>query len=190
MQRIWRSIRLGLAALGLAGCAADSSLGPKVPDGAAPGLLGDVLGSLVRKDVLTRRTPLARDIEVSAVIGRSGGRLAIPAAGIEVIVPPRAVTSNTRFTLRAIAGTLVAYEFEPHGIRFRVPLVAKQDLGKTNHRLLSLRPLTAGYFAERSQLDLGNATALVSEVIQGLLVPLTGQFAWPIEHFSGYIVAY
>jgi hypothetical protein len=189
-NRIWRTLRVGLAALGLAGCAADSPTGPKVPDAASPGLVGDVLDGLIRKEVLTRKTPLGRDITVSAVIGRNGGVLSIPEAGIQVVVPPRAVNKNVRFTLTAVKGKLVAYEFEPHGIRFTEPLVARQDLSKTNYRPLSLRLLTAGYFADRSQLDLQKATALVSEIIAGVTIPLSNEFTWRIEHFSGYIVAW
>lgn len=188
--KLWRTLRLALASIGLAGCASDSPMGPKIPDAPSQGIVGDLVGKLIRKEVLTRKVALDRDITVTAVIGKQGGTLSIPAAGIHVIVPPRAVDRDTRFSLTAIKGKLVAYEFAPHGIHFKVPLVARQELSKTEYRPLSLRVLTAGYFADRSQLDLRNATALVSELIQGLTLPLTQTYSWPIEHFSGYIVAW
>ena len=113
-----------------------------------------------------------------------------PAAGFELVVPRYAVKKSTRFTVTAIKGKLVAYEFGPHGTNFPRSLQAKQDLSVTDWNLLSLRPLTAGYFADRSDLNLLRATALVSEIIRGLTIPLTKQFNFPIDHFSGYVVAW
>lgn len=188
--KIWRSFLLGLATLGFAGCSADSPTAPRLPEAGSAGLITDLAGTLVSKDALTRKTALTQDVTVSAVIGRSGGRLRIPAAGFELIVPKDAVTSPTVFTVTAVRGTLVAYEFGPHGLKFRVPLEARQDLSGTNWRPLNLKPLIAGYFLERADLDEANATALVSEVIEGLTLPLDKQFNWQIEHFSGYVVAW
>jgi hypothetical protein len=133
---------------------------------------------------------LVNDITVSAVIGYEGGTVTIPAAGFQLVVPPGAVASRTVFTVTAVSGNLVAYEFGPHGLKFSVPLRARQDLSNTLWRPISLKPLVAGYFLERSDLDQTNAKALVSEVIEGVTVPLSKQFKWKIDHFSGYIVAW
>jgi hypothetical protein len=123
-------------------------------------------------------------------IDQDGGRLSIPAAGFELIVPKNAVKKSTKFTVTALKGKLVAYEFGPHGTTFPRALQAKQDLSGTDWNLLALRPLSAAYFADKSDLNLARATALVSEVLSGATSPLTKQFSWPIEHFSGYIVAW
>ena len=189
-KSLWHSIRLAFASLGLVACAADPVTAPKISAEANPGLVSDLLGGLLRKDVLTRKQELTKDITVTAVIGSNGGRLAIPAAGFELVVPRYAVKKSTRFTVTAIKGKLVAYEFGPHGTNFPRSLQAKQDLSVTDWNLLSLRPLTAGYFADRSDLNLQRATALVSEIIRGLTIPLTKQFNFPIDHFSGYVVAW
>lgn len=192
MQRksLWHSIRLAFASLGLVACAADPVTAPKISSEANAGLVTDLTGGLLKKDVLTRKTPLAKDITVSATIGSTGGRLSIPAAGFELVIPPNAVKKSTKFTVTAIAGTLVAYEFGPHGTTFPRALQASQDLTVTNWNPLSIRTLVAGYFADRSHLSLSRATALVSEVITGVTVPLTKRFSWDIEHFSGYVVAW
>ena len=189
-KALWHSIGLAFASLGLVACAADPVTAPKISAEANPGLVSDLLGGLFRKDVLTRKQELTKDITVTAVIGSNGGRLAIPAAGFELVVPRYAVKKSTRFTVTAIKGKLVAYEFGPHGTNFPRSLQAKQDLSVTDWNLLSLRPLTAGYFADRSDLNLQRATALVSEIIRGLTIPLTKQFNFPIDHFSGYVVAW
>ena len=189
-KSLWHSIRLAFASLGLVACAADPVTAPKISAEANPGLVSDLLGGLFSKDVLTRKQELTKDITVTAVIGSNGGRLAIPAAGFELVVPRYAVKKSTRFTVTAIKGKLVAYEFGPHGTNFPRSLQAKQDLSVTDWNLLSLRPLTAGYFADRSDLNLQRATALVSEIIRGLTIPLTKQFNFPIDHFSGYVVAW
>ena len=188
--KIWRSFLLVLASIGVAGCSIEAPTAPKVADQPSTGLVTDLLGGLVSKDALTRRTPLARDLTRSATIGREGGRLEIPAAGFELTVPRGAVKSPTRFTVTALKGKLVAYEFGPHGIAFKVALRASQDLSVTTWRPLSLKPLVAGYFLEKSHLDQRGETALLAEVIEGLTIPLTREFNWRIEHFSGYVVAW
>jgi hypothetical protein len=188
--KIWRSFLLGLATFGFGGCSADAPTAPRLPEAGSAGLITDLVGTLVSKDALTRKTALTQDITVSAVIGKSGGILRIPAAGFELTVPEGAVTSPTAFTVTAIQGNLVAYEFGPHGLKFRVPLKARQDLSGTNWRPINLKPLVAGYFLERADLDEGDAKALVSEVIEGLTIPLDKQFNWQIQHFSGYVVAW
>jgi hypothetical protein len=184
-RTIWRTLRLALATLGLGACTADSTMAPP-PPAARPALLAD----LFAKEPLERRTALANDVTVSAWIGKEGGRIALPDQGFTLIVPRYAVSERTRFVVTAIAGTMVAYEFEPHGTRFRVPLVARQDLSTTKYRLRLLEPLTAGYFADRSQLLQLDGTVLLDELIEGVTSPLTDTFRWPIEHFSGYIVAW
>jgi hypothetical protein len=185
--KIWRSL---LAVLGLGACSVDAPTAPRLPEAGSAGLVSELEGTLVSKDALTRKTALANDITVSAVIDKSGGTLTIPEAGFELTVPEGAVVSPTEFTVTAISGSLVAYEFGPHGLTFRVPLRAKQNLSGTNWRPLNLKTLVAGYFLERADLDESDAKALISEVIEGLTSPLSKQFNWQIQHFSGYIVAW
>ena len=188
--KIWRSIVLAFTAMGFAGCSADSPTAPKFQSDPSAGLVTELLGGLLQKSVLERKNGLNKDITVSAVIGKEGGTLSIPAAGFTVTIPAGAVKAPTNFSVTALKGTLVAYEFGPHGIKFAKSLSAKQDLGVTKWGILSLRPLVAGYFADKSALDLRNATALVSEVLSGVIAPLSQQFTFKIDHFSGYVVAW
>ena len=188
--KVWRSIVLAFTAMGFAGCSADSPTAPKFQSDPSAGLVTDLLGGLLTKNVLERKTALTRDITVSAVIGDKGGTLSIPAAGFTVTIPAGAVKGPTNFSVTALKGTLVAYEFGPHGIKFARSLTARQDLNVTKWGLLSLRPLVAGYFADKSQLNVSDATALVSEVLNGVIAPLSQQFTFKIDHFSGYVVAW
>jgi hypothetical protein len=156
------------------------------------GLIGGTVGALTNTLGLTsangilRTKPLAKPITVSKTIGRSGGVLSIPAAGVTVIVPAGALNGDTKITMTARAGSLLAYDFAPHGVTFNVPLVFNQSLNGTNAGLLSPLGLKLAYYSDPSLL--GKTTALVSELITGLTNILTRTFTAPIKHFSGYVV--
>lgn len=166
--------------------------GPTTPafDAGHTGPARTVLGNTsITVTTLQRATPLASPISVSKTIGPLGGSIAIPAAGLSVTVPPLAVAKATTITVTALAGRAVAYEFAPHGLRFTLPLVAVQDLSKTNTAGLDLSLLTAGYFLNSTDIDSSTETAKVSELfnVNATLSPLAA--VWSIPHFSGYLVA-
>jgi len=188
LTRLWRSLRLGLASLGLAGCANDSTTGPaKLPTEASPALLGNLL----EMKALSRKTPLANDITVSATIGSAGGTISIPEVGFTLMVPKGAVSSKTDFSVTALKGSIVAYEMTPHGVVFAKPLAARQQLKKYSQwNGLPLPHLKAAYYTDKSLLDQSKLTGLVSEVIDGLSNLLKGEFSWQINHFSGYMVCW
>ncbi len=187
---IWRSLLAALASIGLTACAADAPTAPKGSGQASLGLITELADGLVSKDVLVRKNALSQDITVKAIIGKDGGTIAIPDAGFSLTIPSGAVKEETEFTVTALKGQLVAYEFGPHGTTFPKALQAQQDLSSTNWRLLPLKPLIAGYFVDQSDLNSATKTAILSEVIQGVTAPLSKQFSWSIEHFSGYVVAW
>jgi len=141
---------------------------------------------LTTAKALLRTTPLPQDVTVRETIGRAGGMLSIPTAGISVVVPAGALDRDTEITMTARAGSLIAYDFAPHGITFRVPLVFNQTLKGTNATLLTATKLKLGYYTDPSLL--GKTTAIVSEVLSGLTNVLTWTFTAPIKHFSGYII--
>ena len=188
-------------ALAVAGCSSDYTTAPTAApatlsaQSAAPShdLLGGLLGTvggltdalgLTTVHGIRRTTPLAEPITVVKTIGWEGGYLSIPEAGVTVIVPAGALSSPTEITMTARAGSMIAYDFAPHGITFVRPLVFNQSLRGTNAGLLS--SLKLGYYSDPSLL--GETTALVSELIGGVVSRLTGTFTAPIKHFSGYIV--
>jgi hypothetical protein len=168
-------------------------------DGASQDLLGGLLGTvtgtldavtstlgLTSANGVLRTRPLSQPITVRKTIGRAGGSLSIQEAGVTVIVPYGALDRDTEITMTARAGYLLAYDFEPHGVTFNVPLVFRQSLSNTNVGLLSPLALKLGYYEDPGLL--GKTTALVSELVGGVTSILTRTFTAPIKHFSGYLV--
>jgi len=179
------------AALFAYGCANENFTAPSSERVVAPAassqlLLGSLLGTNVTVTPLLRNTPLKSAVSTSATIGPLGGVLALPSAGLTVVVPPLAVKSPTKMSVTALAGSSVAYEFEPHGIKFPVPLVATQSLSGTqaqNGGLINPLSLFAGYFPDSKRIT------SVSELLN-LNVNVLGQTSvLTIWHFSGYIIA-
>jgi hypothetical protein len=179
--------------LAVAACSADSATAPATLSAqsavSSNDLLGGLLGTVTNVLGLTvngiqRKTPLAAPITVTKTIGWEGGYLSIPEAGVSVIVPVGALSSPTQISMTARAGSLVAYDFAPHGVTFARPLVFTQNVRMTNAGLLS--SLKLGYYSDPSLL--GATTAVVSELISGVLSTLTGTFTAQIRHFSGYVM--
>jgi hypothetical protein len=159
---------------------------PSAPDAAGPshGLLSDLL--LV--DVLQRTRPLGRDYAASAVIGTGGGTLRIPEAGFAITFPAGAVRTPVTVRATALAGSNVAYRFEPHGLVFQKEPVIAQDLGLTEAltRLL-FRQLEGGYVPDESTL--GGGTAVVSETRPASVDLLRLRMTFTIRHFSAYVAS-
>src|SRR5262245_36261473 len=140
-------------------CATD---GPTTPvfDAGHAGPSRAVLGNAsTRVTTLQRSTTLTSSISVSKTVGPLGVVIAIPATGFTVTIPPLAVAKATTITVTALAGRAVAYEFAPHGLKFTTPLIAIQDLSKTNTTGLDLSLLTAGYFESSADIDAAAGTA-------------------------------
>jgi hypothetical protein len=184
--------RLGarlLSILLLAGCAGDATA-PTGPAAVVPKPQAALLGLLPVLGV-TRAQPLANNITVSAVIGQKGGTLTIPEAGLTLVVPANAVSSNVTFKATALAGRVVAYDFQPHGTKFAVPLKFTQDLRKTSLLTTLLAPLLDGaYFADNGSIDQKSGLALVSELLPATVDLLRGRVSFNIRHFSGYLVSW
>ena len=175
----------------LAGCARDAA-SPVEPTTTIPSKPSPALLGLTPVRGVTRSTALATDISVSAVIGKSGGTLSIPAAGLTLVVPAGAVNANTKFTATALAGRLVAYEFEPHGTTFAVPLQFSQDLTKTNllGTLTGSVLMKGAYFTSKDNLNTTLGVGLVNELIPATTDLLNFRVRFPIKHFSGYLVSW
>ena len=184
-RTIWKALRSALVVIGLAGCAADPT-GPAITPQASSGLLS----GLLEMQVLSRKVPLDRDVTASEMIGSEGGTIVIPEAGFTLVVPKDAVSAKTKFTVTALAGKAVAYEMGPHGLRFARSLSARQDLTVTTYTGGLFNPLKGAYFTDKELLDQSGLTALVAEVLNGVTNPLTKTFTFPIDHFSGYVVAW
>jgi hypothetical protein len=185
-----RLTALAFSALALVSCGTDQPTAVSRPDVSVPDApsasLLTTITSLLTVDGLQRTTPLAAPITVSKSIGADGGTLTIPQAGVTVVVPKGALAQPTTITMTARAGSLVAYDFAPHGITFAKPLVFSQQLKGTNASLLTAPFLSLGYYSDASLLT--KTGGLVSELLGGTLNTLTWTFTAPIPHFSGYIV--
>jgi hypothetical protein len=149
--------------------------------------LGELLG-LTTVSPITRSTPLANDVSWSFTVGSGGATSSNSAVGLTISVPAGAVSSPTVITVTALKGSAVAYNFAPHGLQFSRSVMLSQKLQGTSVGSQLLPSLRGGYFANDDDL-LDNGLALVSEVLTGLTNPLTKTFSFPIEHFSGYLVA-
>ena len=180
-------ITSAVTALAISGCSGDAAapLAPTAPVAPSNSLLG-VLGQATTVTPLLRSRPLASDITASTVVGTLGGSISIPAAGLNVVIPPLAVAPGTRITVTAVAGSNVAYEFEPHGIKFGVPLVATQSLRGTQAQsggLVDPTSLFAGYFPDATR------QTTISELLNLNVSVLNQTSVFAIWHFSGYIIA-
>jgi hypothetical protein len=190
--RLLSTLTLAIAAaFTISACAADSSTAPQSPMTPPPtasnSLLGGLLGGSTATKTITplqRTTPLATNLTTSAKIGALGGTLSLPGAGLTVVVPPLAVLTTTTISVTALAGSNVAYEFSPHGLKFLLPLVVTQNLKitKATPSLLSLG-LSLGYFPDANHVT--SITELLSVNVD-LLGTTAISTVW---HFSGYIYA-
>ena len=183
---------LAVVALALfAACSAEPT-SPPAPGASAPThvLLGGVTSAvnnlLTSLPSVQRNVPLASSITVTRTIGVAGGTLSIPQAGVTVTVPAGALSASTVVTMTARAGSLIAYDFTPHGITFAKPLVLTQSLSGTNATILNAPLLKLGYYTDPSLLTA--LEGLVSELIGGNVYMLSWNFTANIKHFSGYMV--
>jgi hypothetical protein len=141
---------------------------------------------------LLRSTPLTAAVSASFTVKGSGGRFEVPGTGLSIIVPPGALPKDQPLTITvtALAGDLLAYEFQPHGTRFNKPLQVTQDLRATNWSRRLAGHIDVGYFAERTDLDLVRKTARVREALPTGVDATGNRVEWDISHFSGYMVSW
>jgi len=182
----------------LAGCRDSIAPAAGAPDATRPqALLGlniPLVDNLLGTDtvvVLQRITPLPSNITVTKVIGSGGGTISVPGAGLTVSVPSGAVPYPTTFTVTALAGRPVAYEFGPHGTQFAKPLTMTQDLRVSylTPEALQYLHFHAGYFSSTTNLIDSLLRAVVSELLPATTDADSMVVRFNVSHFSGYLVA-
>jgi hypothetical protein len=184
----------GILLLGSAMTAAcsDQQGNPVMPGGLTYDEVVDGSRDLTAVSVLQRLQPLDSAISVTAPIGWAGGKIEIPEAGLRVRIPAGALDLGKResidITVTALPGANVAYDFQPHGLRFREALTVEQDSRVTAEgRHPDKSALEGAYFPDPSLL--GDGTAGVSEFRPTNFDVHGHRFSWGVEHFSGYLLA-
>lgn len=181
-----RLLALVVAALSAQACAIDQTV--------APTMRGDL--TTARSDFanevkgVQRNTALDKDITVELVVGLSGGRIDIPAAGATLIVPAGAVLHTTTVRLTAVAGNLVAYTLEVDGGAWAIAPTFLQDLSHTDAKGRGASEMLAGHFATRDALNLHEGTANVDDKTE-LKDEKDDTVGFPAGHLNGgYIIHY
>jgi hypothetical protein len=132
-----------------------------------------------------RLTPLEEDVSWTFTAGPSGAISRNDALGLTIRIPPGALTTTETVTVTALAGSHVAYRFEPH-LEFGRSVSLEHDIAVL--RPLSLLRLVGGHF-EGSSLQISNGFAAVTESVPASISILAGTIRLDVEHFSGWIVA-
>jgi hypothetical protein len=131
---------------------------------------------------------------VSAVIGPDGGTLSLPGSDFKMDIPSGALAAPTMITVVARAGSYVAYEMLPHGLRFSKPVTAVQGLQNTAlFASAAGNAIRAGYLPEGSDSIDDDDSASPSELEAGTTYfygaeQVAGTQVWIINHFSRYIL--
>jgi hypothetical protein len=189
---------LAVVATAVAACGTDSSpVAPEAFDG------GYASATTTAEDfdtlyALKWATRVKSEASASAVIGNAGGEIKIPEYGFKITFPQGAVQKKTTITATVMAGTEVAFRFEPHGITFKQPVKIMQDLRLTTAYTdeAVLAGLKRGYWVDpwaSTLLESNTGKVQVKEVQpaeieEGLQV--SGRYAkFYVNHFSGYLLA-
>jgi hypothetical protein len=179
----------------LVGCA-DTSKSPLEPSATqSNSLLGLNLGGTSTSTKVYGalwKSELTSDLHATASIGPLGGTLKLPATGLTVVVPPGAVLKQTTFGVTALKGRMVAYDFQPAGTRFIVPLIVTQSAAPVNMNapVVGLGLMRPGYFQAATDLDQTSGQATVTELLPQITLDLLGNITFTVPHFSGYIVSW
>ncbi len=184
--------------------ATNASIGPSASKGSqappaggqlAPGSNSGTADSLL--PAITRKHELKSAVTVTQVIGIKGGTIKIGQAGLTVVFSPGALLQDTPITVTADAGSLISYEFGPHGTQFHAPVAIEQDMKQTSidKKIDQANSLYGGYMPLGTG-DIVGDSASVSELhhaetsigIDPLGKPELKTSVFIVWHFSGYIL--
>lgn len=173
--------------LALAACSDRTVTAPSLDRGGEQSsLLGGLLGGVSQLlfAPLHRDTPLDQDVSWSFTVGPSGGSSSNSSVGLTIVVPPNALSSPRTITVTALAGSPVAYRFEPH-IDFNKKIWLTQDLSGTSAGVLNSLLLKGAHFPGSVPTYTSGGLAIVDEIVSGLT--LFGSVTFGVTHFSGWI---
>jgi hypothetical protein len=144
---------------------------------------------------LLREKPLDNPVVVTKVIPSGGGSIDVPGTDFQLQIPKGAFDGKQmEITVKALPGYTVAYDFEPHGTVFNVPLKFVQHLGHTNLKGVQPPPgftkqWNGAYFPRQSLVDQTTGLSIVTELLSVEVTWAGDQITFPIKHFSGYMVS-
>ena len=178
--------------LAVAGATAACSDVPSSP-AAAPAVEARSAAELVSEPVfglgLLRDVPMDSGITVPIRVGKAGGKFRVP-GGLTIEVAANEFHADTTLTVSPVAGDVVAYHFQPHGITFRKGLLLTQDLNRTNWTQKDPTQFEIGYFANETDLDAKLRRALVKEFLRANVDVRGKRLSYNVYHFSGYMVSW
>ena len=176
------------AGLAVAACSDRGITPPAAIDrsGEQSSLLGGLLGGVGQLlfSPLHRTTALAQDVSWTFTAGPAGATSSNSTVGLTIVIPPNAMSTTQTITVTALAGTPVAYRFEPH-ITFNKKIWLTQNLSGTSAGLLSSLLMKGAHFPGSTPSYTSSGLALVDEIVSGLA--LSGNFTFGVTHFSGWI---
>ena len=97
-------------------------------------------------------------------------------------------------TVTALAGPFVAYDMQPHGLRFLKPVTAVQDLGNTaTYRTSAGNNTRSAYLSDRNDRIEADDTAAPAELQAATTLfygadPVAETHIWTLSHFSRFIL--
>jgi len=189
MSKAKKALAVLAATMLAAGGCTDTPTSPSAPVsvGAAPQqkLLGELLGAVTGLLVppVKRNTPLASDVTWSLVAGPDGAVSKNSSVGLTVSIPAGALSTTTTITVRALAGSAVAYSFD-------TAVTLTQSLSGTSAGGLLSLPLVSGAHFDGERLSLtSGGLAIVNEVVPALANIFTRTASFQVDHFSGWILA-
>ena len=176
----------------LAACSSDSISAPVVPDRSNSAFTDAITTFKAMLDSVSglSRTSPAPAITRSKTFTKAGGTLAIPELGFVLIVPQDAIPKkDLTITVTSLGGSVVAYDFAPHGTVFKKPLQFTQTLAGTNWLLVLLagKSLTGAYFKNSAQVNTRTGKAVIDETLSATIS--NGLIYFGLPHFSGYMVS-
>lgn len=124
----------------------------------------------------------------SRTIDAAGGTISVGNATL--VVPKGALTARTTITVTRVAGNIVAYDMQPHGLRFAKPVTITVSTAGTNmSRSTPLADIQGAYYSHPGLLNQLLGLVLVDEFRPTTVAKDRSTVSFTTDHFSGYVVA-
>ena len=131
---------------------------------------------------------------VSALISAEGGSLSLPGSDFRMVIPQGAVAEGTFITVTSLQGEYVAFDMQPHGLRFLKPVQVVQGLRNTaSYGTAGANGVRSAYLTEGNERIRADGSASPAELLAGVTlfygpVPVAETHVWYLDHFSRYIL--